>query len=120
MLFVPLTTASSIIAAFTATGVRHLDAHRHYFARQASREGFELNDDILTLFERFSLGWRAMGIERCQKPQAPINREANGDPTEIGDKGERNRIRARFGADSQASASPVKRSMLKRSSKTDF
>jgi uncharacterized protein YhfF len=34
-----------------------LDAHRHYSARQASREGFELNDEILTLFERFEVVW---------------------------------------------------------------
>ena len=27
-------------------------AHRRYFGRQASREGFELDDDILTVFER--------------------------------------------------------------------
>jgi uncharacterized protein YhfF len=30
-----------------------LDAHRRYFARQASRERFELDDDILAVFERF-------------------------------------------------------------------
>jgi uncharacterized protein YhfF len=34
-----------------------LDAHRRYFTRQASREGFELNDEILTLFERFEVEW---------------------------------------------------------------
>jgi len=34
-----------------------LDAHRRYFARQASREGFELNDEILTVFERFEVVW---------------------------------------------------------------
>ena len=34
-----------------------LDAHRRYFGRQASREGFELDDDILTVFERFEVVW---------------------------------------------------------------
>jgi uncharacterized protein YhfF len=27
-------------------------AHRRYFGRQASREGFDFDDDILTVFER--------------------------------------------------------------------
>jgi uncharacterized protein YhfF len=27
-----------------------LHAHRRYFARQANREGFEIDDDILTVF----------------------------------------------------------------------
>ena len=30
-----------------------LDAHRRYFARQASRERCEFDDDVLTVFERF-------------------------------------------------------------------
>src|SRR5215472_16031013 len=30
-----------------------LDAHRRYFARQASREACEFDDDVLTVFERF-------------------------------------------------------------------
>jgi hypothetical protein len=34
-----------------------LDAHRRYFARQASRERFEVDDDILTVFERFEVVW---------------------------------------------------------------
>jgi hypothetical protein len=34
-----------------------LDAHRRYFARQAAREGFELDDDTLTVFERFEVVW---------------------------------------------------------------
>jgi uncharacterized protein YhfF len=34
-----------------------LDAHRRYFARQAAREGFELDDDILTVLERFEVVW---------------------------------------------------------------
>lgn len=34
-----------------------LDAHRRYFSRQARREGFEFDDDILTVFERFEIVW---------------------------------------------------------------
>jgi uncharacterized protein YhfF len=34
-----------------------LDAHRRYFARQATREGFEMDDEILTVFERFEVVW---------------------------------------------------------------
>jgi uncharacterized protein YhfF len=34
-----------------------LDAHRRYFARQATRDGFELSGDILTVFERFEVVW---------------------------------------------------------------
>ena len=34
-----------------------LAAHRRSFARQAAREGFELDDEILTAFERFDAVW---------------------------------------------------------------
>ena len=34
-----------------------LDTHRRYFARLAAREGFELDDDILTVFEHFEVVW---------------------------------------------------------------
>jgi uncharacterized protein YhfF len=34
-----------------------LDAHRRYFARQAMREGFEIDDEILTVLERFEVVW---------------------------------------------------------------
>jgi len=34
-----------------------LDAHRRYFARQTSREGFDFHDEILTVFERFEAVW---------------------------------------------------------------
>ena len=34
-----------------------LDTHCHYFARQATHEGFELNDEILIVFERFEVVW---------------------------------------------------------------
>ena len=34
-----------------------LDAHRRYFARQTSREGFDFHDEILTVFERFEPVW---------------------------------------------------------------
>jgi uncharacterized protein YhfF len=32
-----------------------VDAHRRYFARQADHEGFEFDDDIATVFERFEI-----------------------------------------------------------------
>ena len=32
-----------------------LAAHRRYFGRQASREGCEFDDDVLTVFERFEV-----------------------------------------------------------------
>jgi uncharacterized protein YhfF len=34
-----------------------LTAHRRYFARKAMREGFEIDDEILTVFERFEVVW---------------------------------------------------------------
>lgn len=34
-----------------------LSDHRAYFARQASREGFTVTDDIMTVFERFEIVW---------------------------------------------------------------
>jgi uncharacterized protein YhfF len=34
-----------------------LDAHRASFTRQAEREGFEMHDDIETVFERFTVVW---------------------------------------------------------------
>ena len=34
-----------------------LAAHRRYFGRQANREGFEIDDEILTVFERFEVVW---------------------------------------------------------------
>ena len=34
-----------------------LAAHRRYFGRQASREGFELDDKIPTVFECFEVVW---------------------------------------------------------------
>jgi uncharacterized protein YhfF len=34
-----------------------LAAHRSYFARQAAREGFEMHDAILAVFERFEIVW---------------------------------------------------------------
>ena len=34
-----------------------LDPHRRYFARQATREAFEIDDEILTVFERFEVVW---------------------------------------------------------------
>jgi uncharacterized protein YhfF len=34
-----------------------LHGHRHYFMRQAAREGFEFHDGIATVFERFAVVW---------------------------------------------------------------
>jgi uncharacterized protein YhfF len=34
-----------------------LNGHRRYFARQASREGFVIDDQIPTVFERFKIVW---------------------------------------------------------------
>jgi uncharacterized protein YhfF len=34
-----------------------LDAHRRFFARQAAREGFERDDAVVTVFERFEVVW---------------------------------------------------------------
>lgn len=31
--------------------------HRSYFSRQAAQEGFEMSDDIETVFERFEIVW---------------------------------------------------------------
>jgi hypothetical protein len=31
--------------------------YRRYFARQASREQFEFDDNMLTVFERFEVVW---------------------------------------------------------------
>jgi len=34
-----------------------LDAHRRYCPREATHEGFEIDDEILTVFERFEVVW---------------------------------------------------------------
>jgi uncharacterized protein YhfF len=34
-----------------------LNAHRGYFARQATRDGFQMHDDIDAVFERFEIVW---------------------------------------------------------------
>ena len=34
-----------------------LAAHRRYFNRLTSREGFDFDDNILTVFERFEVVW---------------------------------------------------------------
>ena len=41
-----------------------LDDHRRYFARQASREGFALHDQIQTVFERFEIVWPSDAADR--------------------------------------------------------
>jgi uncharacterized protein YhfF len=45
-----------------------LDACR-YFSPQASREGFELDDNILAVFERFEVVWSL----RCPPAEASAN-----------------------------------------------
>lgn len=44
-----------------------LDAHRGHFGRQAAREGFDLHDEIETVFERFEILWPP---ELADRPQA--------------------------------------------------
>jgi uncharacterized protein YhfF len=34
-----------------------LTGHRRYFARQGTREGFEIDDEMLSVFERFEVVW---------------------------------------------------------------
>ena len=47
-----------------------LDAHRRYFARQAAREWFELDDDILTVLDRFEMvEIDATGLGRVRPPR---------------------------------------------------
>ncbi len=53
-----------------------LDGHRRYFARQAEREGFVFDDDIQTVFERFTIVWPpdvADDESRRPPPAAPGN-----------------------------------------------
>ena len=45
-----------------------LDAHRRYFARQATREGFEMDDEILAVFERFEVVWPLDVADRINGP----------------------------------------------------
>ena len=57
----PLSQSVSLLLGNEGEGDRTRDwwiaAHRRYFARQAAREGFELDDEILTVFERFDVVW---------------------------------------------------------------
>ena len=41
-----------------------LNGHRRYFARQASREGFAIDDQMPTVFERFKIVW-PIGAADC-------------------------------------------------------
>ena len=41
-----------------------LNGHRRYFARQASREGFAIDDQIPTVFERFRIVWPLDAADR--------------------------------------------------------
>jgi uncharacterized protein YhfF len=57
----PLSQSVSLLLGNEGEGDRTrewwLDAHRRYFARQATREGFEMDDEILTVFERLEVVW---------------------------------------------------------------
>jgi uncharacterized protein YhfF len=48
-----------------------LAAHRRYFGRQASREGFEFDDNILTAFERFEVVWLLDIAHTIREPASP-------------------------------------------------
>jgi uncharacterized protein YhfF len=48
-----------------------LDAHRRYFARQAIREGFEIDGEILTVFERFQVVWPLDIADAITGPSSP-------------------------------------------------
>ena len=41
-----------------------LNGHRRYFARQASRESFAIDDQIPTVFERFKVVWPIDAADR--------------------------------------------------------
>jgi uncharacterized protein YhfF len=57
----PLNAVTDEFAEIEGEGDRTRDwwlgAHRTDFARQAEREGFAMSDDILTVFERFTIVW---------------------------------------------------------------
>src|SRR5262249_51898190 len=57
----PLIAADERFAWDEGEGDRTLDwwlaAHRRYFGRQAARDGFTMQDDIETVFERFEVVW---------------------------------------------------------------
>jgi hypothetical protein len=48
-----------------------LTAHFRYFSRQASREGFQFGDDILTVFERFEVVWPLDVADAITGPSSP-------------------------------------------------
>jgi len=50
-----------------------LDGHRRYFARQAEREGFVFNDDIQTVFERFTVVWPPDVVDGGPASAAPAS-----------------------------------------------
>jgi uncharacterized protein YhfF len=56
----PLSQSVSLLLGNEGEGDRTrewCDAHRRYFSRQASQDGFEFEDDIPTVFERFEVVW---------------------------------------------------------------
>lgn len=57
----PLIDVDDAFALDEGEGDRTRDSwlfdHREYFSRQACREGFEMSDEIETVFERFEIVW---------------------------------------------------------------
>jgi hypothetical protein len=50
-----------------------LDARRRYFAGQANGEGFEIDDEILTVFERFEVVWPLDIVDVITEPTSAPN-----------------------------------------------
>ena len=50
-----------------------LDAHRRYFAREAIHEGFEIDDEILAVFERFEVVWPLDSTDLITGPTSASN-----------------------------------------------
>jgi uncharacterized protein YhfF len=48
-----------------------LAAHRRYFGRQATREGFKFDGNILTVFERFAVVWPLDVADSARGPSSP-------------------------------------------------
>ena len=53
------------------TKVWWLNAHRRYFARQAMRKGLDIDDEILTVFERFEVVWPLDIADAITGPSSP-------------------------------------------------
>ena len=46
-----------------------LDAHRREFTREAGRKGFEMHDEIQTVFERFTIVWPRLFADDWKGPR---------------------------------------------------